>query len=151
MEKSHMLIFFPLLLSRFIQWVYPADFDKQKKVFFQPPGYVFGVVWTVLYLMLGVYSHRNLSNPVLLGIWMMNITLNMLWAPVVNNLRMYQTGIYIIVMMIMTTLMLVVLDNNTINKALLIPYLTWLMFALLLNIELARLYKVSSRHVKFSE
>tara|TARA_Y100000389_G_scaffold202455_1_gene247794 strand:+ start:1065 stop:1517 length:453 start_codon:yes stop_codon:yes gene_type:complete len=150
MDKSHVLILFPLLLSRFVQWVYPADFDKQKKVFFQPPGYVFGVVWTVLYLMLGYYSHRNLNNSVLLGIWAINIILNMLWTPVVNNLKMYQTGIYILVVMIMTVLMMIVMDNNTANKTLLIPYLTWLMFALLLNIELARLYK-GNRQVKFSE
>lgn len=149
MDKTQVLIIFPLLFSRFVQWVFPADFDKQKRVFFQPPGYVFGVVWTVLYLLLGLYSHRNLNNPVLLGIWAVNLTLNMLWTPVVNNLRMYQTGIYIIVLMIMTALMMIVLDNNTTNKALLIPYLTWLMFALLLNIELARLYK--GNHVKFSE
>jgi tryptophan-rich sensory protein len=132
-----------------VQWVLPVDFDKQKRVFFQPPGYVFGVVWTVLYLMLGLYSHRNLKNSVLLGIWAINLTLNMLWTPIVNNLRMYQTGIYILVLMIMTVLMMIILDNNTTNKALMIPYLTWLMFALLLNIELARLYK--GNQVKFSD
>ena len=136
-------ILIPLILSNIQQLAFPSDFQKNKKVFFQPPGYVFGIVWTILYLLLGIYLYRilNSSNKLLLLIFAINLIFNMCWTPVVNNMRMYNTGIYILGLLILTTLMLIVLENDTTNKALLVPYITWLLFALLLNIELSRLYK----------
>ena len=152
------IVLIPLLLSTLQQMVFPSNFQKNKKVFFQPPGYVFGVVWTILYLMLGLYAFRLLNEQkksltscdiFLFVLFVFNIIINLAWTPVVNNLRMFTTGIYMIATMITITLIMIVLENDKINKALLIPYLSWLFFALLLNIELARLYKPVQ--VKFEE
>lgn len=149
------IVLIPLILSTLQQFVYPSDFQKNKKVFFQPPGYVFGIVWTTLYLMLGLYAYRLLNNPlnffdfILFILFIFNIVINLAWTPVVNNLRMFTIGIYMIALMIVTTLIMIVLENDKINKILLVPYLSWLFFALLLNIELARLYKPVQ--VKFEE
>ena len=51
----------PLLFSNIQQKLFPSNY-KKKIVFFQPPGYVFGVVWTILYLMLGLYAFRLLNE-----------------------------------------------------------------------------------------
>ena len=151
------IVLIPLLLSTLQQMVFPSNFQKNKKVFFQPPGYVFGVVWTILYLMLGLYAFRLLNEKNSLTscdlnlfiLFILNMVINIAWTPVVNNLRMFTTGIYMIATIITITLVMIVLENDKINKALLIPYISWLFFALLLNIELARLYKPV--HVKFEE
>ena len=47
-------------------------------------------------------------------------------------------GIFIIVGMIGTLLSLIVSTSDVISKNLLLPYMTWLIVALLLNIELLR-------------
>ena len=146
-----LIVLIPLLLSTLQQMVFPSNFQQNKKVFFQPPGYVFGVVWTILYLMLGLYAFRLLNSYdiFLFVMFVFNIVINLAWTPVVNNLRMFTTGIYMIATMITITLIMIVSENDKLNKALLIPYLSWLFFALLLNIELARLYKPIQ--VKFEE
>lgn len=146
-----LIVLIPLLLSMLQQMVFPSNFQQNKKVFFQPPGYVFGVVWTILYLMLGLYALRLLNSydTFLFVMFVFNIVINLAWTPVVNNLRMFTTGIYMIATMITITLIMIVSENDKLNKALLIPYLSWLFFALLLNIELARLYKPIQ--VKFEE
>jgi len=154
---KYLIVLIPLLLSTLQQMVFPSNFQKNKKVFFQPPGYVFGVVWTILYIMLGIYAFRLLNNNTIISffdfilfiLYSFNMVINLAWTPVVNNLRMFTTGIYMIATMITITLIMVVLENDKINKILLIPYMSWLFFALLLNIELARLYKPVQ--VKFEE
>lgn len=143
-------IFLPIFLSAMVQWIFPSDFSQNRKVFFQPPGYIFGIVWTILYLMLGVYLHNILthnnynSKNTLLLLFGINLTINLLWTPVVNNLRLYKTGIYMIAILLCLTFLQITIDNSRLNKVLLVPYFSWLSFALLLNIELARLYIVSS-------
>ena len=47
-------------------------------------------------------------------------------------------GIFIIVGMIGTLLSMIVSTSDVISKNLLLPYMTWLIVALLLNIELLR-------------
>lgn len=147
---NKLLILLPFFLSTIVQWIIPSDFSQNKKVFFQPPGYMFGIVWTVLYLMLGVYLHNILTRDnykfknTLLVLFCINLTINLLWTPVVNNLRWYKTGIYMIAILLCLTFLKLIMDEKRLNKVLLVPYFSWLSFALLLNIELARLYNVSS-------
>lgn len=144
------LILVPYILSALTQFIFPSDFDNNKKVFFQPPGYVFGINWTIIYLLLGFYlylliSERD-SNPYflfMLTVYLLNLMFNMMWTPVVNTYKQYKNGIFIIALMILTTLTLISIDSNQFNRTLLIPYISWLLVALLLNIELSRLEIVS--------
>lgn len=141
-HTHHLLVIIPLALSSLTQLLFPSDFQQNKKVFFQPPGYVFGVVWTILYLMLGVYLYRMRNQPSLFIVLLFftNLLLNLAWTPVVNIWRRYVIGVYMIASLLLTTFLMIVLEQDRMNKALLVPYATWLLFAMLLNIELARLY-----------
>ncbi len=128
--------------------IFPNNFDDNKKVFFQPPGYVFGIVWTFLYFLIGLYIYKlvkerstNRYFKFMLIIFMINLLLNLSWTPVVNYYKRYTLGIFMIAIMIMTTFLLITIDKNELSRVLLIPYLSWLFVALLLNIELSRIYK----------
>lgn len=140
-----LLILLPLLVSNILTFIiFPADFKNMKTVYFQPPSYVFGIVWTVIYFMSGVYLYRlsnttepNLHMFILLGI---NLCINFSWTPVVNTYRMFNAGIYLIGLMLLSGFALIVLENDKTNKLLMVPYMVWLVFALLLNIELSRIY-----------
>jgi len=146
MNYRYSLVFVPLILSSLIQYMLPSDFSKTQKVFFQPPSYVFGIVWTVLYILLGIYLYRfsltfnykSILCVFMLILYVINITLNVSWTPVVNRMRQYKRGVYMIGMMILSTVLLITLENDKYNKSLLVPYVVWLLFALLLNVELAR-------------
>lgn len=147
MNPIDAILFAPLLMSLIVQRILPSDFSTNKKVFFQPPGYVFGIVWTILYVLMGVYFRNTLQRKggqtkhVLLTLLVLNLCVNLAWTPVVNNMRRYTTGVYMIGVMLLLTLSNLVIDDMVWNKAMLVPYFTWLLFALLLNIELARLYE----------
>lgn len=144
-KMSYFLIMLPQSLSVLVQLLFPSDFSKNKKVFFQPPGVVFGVVWTTIYLLLGIYlyllvqqKNNNRYFVFMLSIFISNLILNLGWTPVVNNHKKYKTGIFMIVLMIFTLLLLISIDTKPINRTLLVPYLSWSFVALMLNIELAR-------------
>lgn len=148
MIVEKILIFVPQILSILSMLIFPNDFDDNEKVFFQPPGYVFGIVWTFLYFLIGLYWYKLVNQrstnkyfKFMLITFMANLLLNLSWTPVVNYYKKYTLGIFMIALMIMTTFLLITIDKNELNRVLLIPYLTWLFVALLLNIELSRIYK----------
>jgi len=130
-------ILFPLLLSSLTQWKFGPSFTR---VHFQPPGYVFGIVWTVLYILLGVYLYRlPLQERLLWTLYIVNMVLNLAWMPVVSGYRQIQWGIFMIAAMMGITGLMLVNDTDPVRRSLLVPYMTWLLLALLLNVELSRI------------
>lgn len=102
-----------------------------------PPSYVFGIVWTVLYLLLGGVLYRTRS-PTLLALWTFNMLINLSWTYVVFVRQNVVGGIYLIVSMMGSTLAFAFLTDDKWSRGMLVPYLTWLMVALILNVEMAR-------------
>lgn len=133
------LILLPLILSALTQSVFKTEPESLPKLHFQPPGYVFGIVWTVLYLLLGVYLSRlPKQNRVLWALFAANMLLNLAWMPVVNGYRKVTWGIFMIAAMLGLTGLMLVYDKNPSRKALLVPYMTWLLVGILMNVELSK-------------
>lgn len=147
---AYVTVFLPLALSALTQQASKSDDDTgpvyRRKIFFQPPGYVFGLVWTILYLCLGLYLYMLLGEKIdklpitiLLYIaYVVNMLANLTWMPVVNRFRNPVLGIYLIGVMLLTSMLSFAIDPSPYRRALLAPYMTWLMLALALNVELAR-------------
>ena len=60
-------------------------FDNLKKPWFNPPNWLFGPVWTILYLCMGVSSYLIVEKgtPLLpLSIYGAQLLLNWAWAPI---------------------------------------------------------------------
>jgi benzodiazapine receptor len=151
MDKTYLLMIVPIMLSFISQALYwkPDIFSKSPKLFFEPPSYVFGIVWTTIYILLGVYLFRIYTKKekyfnYLIFVFCINLLLNYIWTPIVMIQMKKKLGIFIIVGMIGTLLSLLVSTTDVISKNLLLPYMTWLIVALLLNIELLR------KQVKFN-
>lgn len=117
--------------------VYPSY-----KPAYQPPGYVFGFVWTLLYLLFGVYLDILLSaggepqKSALLVLWTINMVLNLSWSPLVFVYQRYVAGLYVSMGILFTIVSMLVLGESSVLKSLLVPYLIWMIFAILLNIEI---------------
>ena len=136
-----LIIFVPLIVSNIVQFVTLKPNSYAKNLSLQPPSYVFGIVWTIIYLLFGAYLYNiiHTKEPFkywIICLWILNLILNMTWSPLVFNYKRYKIGVYIIVLMIATLIGLMINTTNIISKNLLIPYVTWLIIALFLNVEL---------------
>lgn len=108
----------------------------------QPPPWVFGAVWTVLYVLLAVSfarvaSGRYAYRPAITG-YIINLILNALWSPIFFKLHAPAWALVVMAALIVN---LVVLMRNVLRVDrpafyMLIPYLAWLSIAAVLNVSI---------------
>lgn len=103
-----------------------------------PPGWVFPVVWTTLYIMMAIAAARVANLPgagVALALFALQIALNTLWTPVFFGAHRTGAGLVILCgLWVVVAIMLVVfwrLDRWA--GAMIAPYLGWLTIAASLN------------------
>ena len=126
-------------------------FNQLQKVPIQPPGIVFGIAWSIIYLLTflsaALYFSAYLSTEdrdgktdigaiVLYGLMAL---LNVLWVVAVFVLGLLAPGVVIILayILVMTLAILRTYNKSKTAAYLLLPHLAWLMFALVLNYWLA--------------
>lgn len=122
-------------------------FDGLSKPFFMPPGWVFGVVWPVLYALLGLALALILAEPPstkrrkALALFAAQLALNFAWSPVFFAAHQIQAALAIIVVMVGLAALAAGLFRQIrlIAGALMLPYLLWLCFAAALNSAIGNL------------
>lgn len=109
-----------------------------------PPGIVFPIVWSVLYLLMGLAAYflsneRNRKISSLLKIYWIQLILNALWPLVFWRLQAFELAAVIIIAILLLVVSLTVwaYKINKLSSFLLIPYIIWLFFALYLNLGIA--------------
>lgn len=112
-----------------------------------PPAWVFGPVWTVLYVLMGLAAGAIWSMPEsrernrALGLYWLQLALNVAWSFLFFGLRSPGAAFFEIVMLwaaILGTLFLF-WRQKAWTGALLIPYLAWVTFASALNFSIWQL------------
>lgn len=108
-----------------------------------PPGWVFPIVWTVLYLLMGEASWRVLTSGAepdkirkALIVYGVQLGLNFLWPIVFFGGQMYLTA-FLILILLWVAIFITLRRFSAINETagdLLIPYLLWVTFAGYLNL-----------------
>ena len=122
-------------------------FDALRKPGFMPPGWVFGVAWTILYILIGISlamllhakgARKRERAIILFGLM---LVINLAWSPVFFGMHKVTFALGMIAAMIVLTasLILILWRIRIVAALLLYPYLGWLMFAGLLNYEILRL------------
>jgi benzodiazapine receptor len=115
-----------------------AWFLELEKPFFYPPGFVFGIVWSVLYVLMGlsifiIFEKTKEQLPkVLFGI---QLILNLLWPIIffqVKSLWLALIEITILFFVLLSTMIEFKQHSKTAFR-LLIPYILWVGFATLLT------------------
>lgn len=111
-----------------------------------PPGWLFGPVWTVLYVMIAISGALIWQQPaarrrLALGAWTVQMILNVLWSACFFSLK--QPGLAVLDI---AALWLAILATMICSKPfsapacwLLLPYLGWVSFAAALNVAIWRL------------
>lgn len=122
-------------------------FDELAKPAAMPPGWAFGVAWTILYALLGVAlaivwnAPSSGARTAGLVLFFIQLALNFSWSPLF--FRAHQVGLALAVIIAMLALSVATTAAFTrASKAaagLMLPYLAWLAFATFLNFEILRL------------
>ena len=109
---------------------------------FNPPDWIFGPVWTSLYLMMTVaiwlYWHTNNKERYTLYIYFIHLFFNKTWSVVffVFHNMVIALLILTILIAVIITLILRFKRVKMLSADLMIPYLLWCSFALILNTSL---------------
>lgn len=106
------------------------DFSSAPRPKSQPPGWVFGPVWTVLYLMMG-YAASLAGTP---PIFWIQLAMNLAWSPLYT--RGYIKESFVLIVALWFSIILTIKEFSLRNKfaaKLLVPYLVWVTFATFLT------------------
>ena len=108
-----------------------------------PPAWLFPVVWTVLYLMMGAASYLVWASGVsearrdrALTVYGLSLAANFLWPIVFFTMRFYFTAFLLLLLLWILVAAAALLFSCIDKRAgrLMVPYLVWLGFAAYLNL-----------------
>ena len=106
-----------------------------------PPGWVFPVVWTILYALMGIGAARVYLTPPSsarsrgLNLFIAQLVVNFFWSPVFFNLQAFGLAFFWLLLLWGLVFWMILTFRKTDRAAanLQIPYLIWLTFAAYLN------------------
>lgn len=100
------------------------------------PGWIFPVVWSILYILMGISSYLISDNKKLLDIYKVNLIVNLLWPIIffIFKLKVLAFFWILILILIVGYMMYKYYQENKLSSYLLIPYILWLIFASVLNL-----------------
>ncbi len=114
-------------------------FSEVNKPLFTPPAFLFPVVWTILYILMGfssavIFEHRRFKKReaetglILYGI---NLILNFFWSIIFFNMRAYSFA-FAWLLILWSVILAMIAQFYKVNKLsayLQIPYLIWVTYA----------------------
>lgn len=108
---------------------------------FNPPDWLFGPVWSILYVVIGFVGWRAWqANPTgrRMQLWWAQIVLNFLWMPLFFGLQLMMIALLDILLLLAAILgyIAMVWHRDRLSAWLFLPYALWVAFATLLNISL---------------
>jgi benzodiazapine receptor len=126
----------------------PTWYQTLKKPSFDPPEWLFGPAWTLLYLLMAVAAWLVWKQGIgvagvklALAVFLVQLVLNALWSVFFFGLRSPLAGLVDIVVLWLAILATIVLFFRVSVPAgvLLLPYIAWVSFATILNAAILRL------------
>jgi len=112
---------------------------------FTPPDWTFGVVWPILYVMMGISAfliwNKGLDKKrvkAALGLFVLQLVLNGLWTPIFFGLHMIAIALVEIVLLWVAILLTIIAfwRISKLSTIFLFPYILWVSFAVVLNAAL---------------
>ena len=111
-----------------------------------PPGWLFPVVWSLLYILMGIAFYRvvrsgrdNEQKLSAIKVYFLQLAINFLWSILFFNFGLYTFSVVWLALLLITVVMTAVkfYKIDRISGYLFIPYIIWILFAAYLNIGIA--------------
>ncbi len=102
---------------------------------FNPPNWIFGPVWSVLYIVIAVVGARTLERGDGMKLWMLQMALNFAWTPAFFGL--HRPGLALVIVLGMLAAIVAFIATrwtaDRVSALLFVPYAAWVSFASILN------------------
>lgn len=154
MKKNRVPIFIvclvlPLLIALLSAWIagdLRAEYAGLALPPLSPPGWLFGIVWPVLYILMGIALFLMIDASIPSGekmlpvlLFCIQLALNFAWSPIFFRANMLWVAFAIIILLdaALVACMISFFKVKKVAGALLVPYGLWLLFATYLNLACA--------------
>lgn len=100
------------------------------------PAYIFPIVWSILYILMGISSYLVRDNKRLMNIYKLNLAINLTWPFIFFTFNFKVLAFFWILALIVIVGIMIYefYKENKLSAYLLIPYILWLIFASILNL-----------------
>ena len=117
-------------------------FDSDYEPWFEPPGWIIGPIWLVLYTMLAISFTMMLAkreaipnSNLVIGLFVIQMIANLMWPNVFNSAEYLASFLLIVVMAVFTAIYAYMIYDHAKQASMLVwPYIVWVSFAGLINI-----------------
>lgn len=108
------------------------------KPWFNPPNWLFGPVWSLLYVLIAVAGWRTFERDPggsAMKFWWAQLLLNFLWSPVFFTAQWIGLALIVVLLLLATILAFLAVSwrKDRVAAWLFVPYAAWVAFASLLN------------------
>ena len=145
--KLSLSILLPLIIGGISGYFTASNIESWyvnlNKPSFNPPNYLFGPVWTTLYILMGISFFLILNSAKanknrLIAIYLFQLVLNFLWSFIFFKFHALGIAAIEIILLWFSILYMIIMFYKTNKWAALIniPYLLWVSFASVLNISI---------------
>ena len=121
-------------------WFKEPWYSELIKPSFNPPDWIFGPIWTTLYLMMAIaiwnFWHSEKKNLSTIYIYFVHLIFNTTWTIVFFVFHKITLAFFVLIILISLIIILIKRFRrvNLVSYYLMIPYLLWCCYALLLNL-----------------
>ncbi|OOM81624.1 TspO/MBR family protein [Clostridium sp. BL-8] len=136
----------PLLIGGISSLIIPnmsSIYTGLNKPFFAPPPIVFPIVWTILYILIGIASYivyikkfKPVDVSSAMFVYLIQLLLNFLWTIIFFGFRLYGLAfleLFILIIFVILTIKRFYDKAGKKAALLMLPYLIWLIYAAVLN------------------
>ncbi len=125
-----------IIISKFM------DYETLQKPLLAPPGIVFPIMWTILYILMGIsygrLKSKNLNDEKINNIYYLQLGINALWSIIffVFKLRLFA---FLWILLLIAAVIIMIrrfYAKDKLAGLIQIPYLLWLVFAAYLNLSI---------------
>ena len=125
-----------------------AMFELLNKPLLSPPGWLFPLVWTILYTLMGVASYLVFTSgqdsdkiKLALKVYALQLIFNFFWTILFFNFELYFFAFFWLLALLALIILTTALFYKVSKPAayLMIPYIIWVTFAAYLNLGVALL------------
>lgn len=136
----------PLIIGFLINKILPnirEVYEQLEKPAFAPPAYVFPIVWTILYILMGIAAYNiyilkyeNIDASSAMFVYYIQLLLNFFWSIIFFGLRLYGLAfieLLILMFFVILTIKRFYYKGGKVPALLMTPYLIWMIYAGVLN------------------